>query len=86
MENFQLQELRKLVKTNGDEVIKQFRDTHKELKIESDRGRPADTYHMGKQILSRQRLGQTHKVEIIIRNEKEGLIQEEDNFLGDILG
>ena len=50
-----MQELRKVVKTNGDEVIKQFRDKYKELKIESNRGRPADTNYVGKQSLSRQR-------------------------------
>ena len=55
LENYQLQELRKVVKANGDEVIKEFRDKYKELKIESNRGRPADTYYMGKQSLSRQR-------------------------------
>ena len=55
LENYQLLELRKVVKANGDEVIKDFGDKYKELKIESNRGRPADTYYIGKHSLSRQR-------------------------------
>ena len=51
LENYQLQELRKVVKANGDEVIKEFRDKYKELKIESNKGRPADIYYTGKQSL-----------------------------------
>ena len=35
--------------------MKELRDEYRELKIESDRGKPADTYYMGKQSVSRQR-------------------------------
>merc|ERR1712237_240787 len=36
-------------------VQKDFREKYRELKIESNRGKQADTYYMGKQSLSRQR-------------------------------
>ena len=55
IENYQLQELRNVVKKNGDNVMKDFRDKYRELKIESNRGKTADTFYMGKQSLSRQR-------------------------------
>ena len=50
-----MQELRKVVKVNGDNVLKDFRDKYRELKIKSNRGKPAETFYMGKQSLSRQR-------------------------------
>ena len=43
-----MQELRKVLQANGDEVIKEFRDKYKELKVESNRVRLADTNYMGK--------------------------------------
>ena len=55
VESYQLQELRKVVKEIGDAVLTKFRDKYKELKIESNRGRHADTYFMGKESTSRQR-------------------------------
>ena len=36
-------------------MLKDFRDEYRELKIESNRGKPAETFYMGKQSLSRQR-------------------------------
>ena len=55
LECYQLQEWRKVVKETGDAVLTKFRDKYKELKIESNRGRHADTYFMGKESTSRQR-------------------------------
>lgn len=55
VESYQLQELRKVVKETGDRVLTKFRDKYKEFKIESNRGRHADTYFMGKESTSRQR-------------------------------
>ena len=55
IENYQLLELRKVVKANGETVQKDFRDKYRELKIESNIGKPAETFHMGRQSLSRQR-------------------------------
>merc|ERR1712041_29506 len=57
-ENYQLLELRNLVKTNSVEVQKDFVKKYRELKIESNRGKQApcaNTYLMGKRSLSRQR-------------------------------
>ena len=58
IENYQLLQLRNVVKTNGKEVQKDFVTKYRELKIESNRGKQApcaDTYIMGKRSLSRQR-------------------------------
>merc|ERR1712080_252196 len=58
IEDYQLQELRKVVKTKSVEVQKDFVKKYRELKIESKRGKQApcaDTYYMGKRSLSRQR-------------------------------
>ena len=55
IEYYQLQELIKVVKANGDNVLKDFRDKYRRLKIESNKGKPAETFYMGKQSLSRQR-------------------------------
>ena len=55
IENYQLLELRKVVKANEATVQKDFREKYRELKIESNRGKQADTYYMGRQSLSRQR-------------------------------
>merc|ERR1712082_559191 len=58
IENYQLLELRKVVKADSAEVQKDFVKKYRELKIESSRGKQApcaDTYLMGKQSLSRQR-------------------------------
>lgn len=54
IEIYQLQELRNAVKTNGDNVMKNFRDKYRELKIESNRGKAAYTFYMGKQSISRE--------------------------------
>merc|ERR1712041_1603 len=55
IENYQLLELRKVMKTGGETVQDNFRAKYRELKIESNRGELAKTYYMGKQSLSRQR-------------------------------
>merc|ERR1712240_347615 len=58
IENYQLQELRNVVKTNSEEVQKDFGTKYRELKIESYIGKQApcaDTYLMRKRSLSRQR-------------------------------
>ena len=55
IENYQSLELRKVVKANRETVQKDFREKYRELKIESNRGKPAETYYMGRQSLSRQR-------------------------------
>merc|ERR1711895_340007 len=55
IENYQLLELRKVVKANSVEVQKDFREKYRELKIESNRGKTAETFYMGKWSLSRQR-------------------------------
>ena len=55
IENYQLSELRKVVKAGGETVQKDFREKYRELKIESNRGKTAETFYMGKQSLSRQR-------------------------------
>ena len=44
-----------MVKSNKETVQKDFREKYRELKIESNRRKPAETYHMGRQSLSRQR-------------------------------
>ena len=58
IENYQLLELRKVVKANEETVQKDFRDKYRELKIESNRGKPAETFYMGRQSLSRQRFNE----------------------------
>ena len=55
IENYQLLELRKVVKENKDTVQNDFREKYRELRIESNRGKPAETLYMGKQSISRQR-------------------------------
>ena len=55
IESFQLQELRNIVKTGGEEVMNEFRDKYRELKIESNREKTTDSYYMGNRSLSRQR-------------------------------
>ena len=48
IESFQLQELRNVVKTGGEDVMKDFREKYRALKIESNRGKVTDTFYMGK--------------------------------------
>ena len=55
IENYQLQELRNVVKAGGEDVMKDFREKYRALKVESNRGKATDMYYMGKQSLSRQR-------------------------------
>merc|ERR1712173_232888 len=50
VENYQLLELRKVVKASSVEVQKEFRKKYRELKIESNRGKTAETFYMGKRI------------------------------------
>ena len=44
-----------MLKANKESVLKNFRDKYRELKIESNREKPAVTYYMEKQSVSRQR-------------------------------
>ena len=44
-----------MVKANEETVQKDFREKYRELKTESNRGKPVDTHYMGKQRLLRQR-------------------------------
>merc|ERR1712240_890077 len=55
IEKYQLLELRKVVKENKDTVQNDFREKYRELRIESNRGKPAETLYMGKQSILRQR-------------------------------
>merc|ERR1712112_682659 len=58
IESYQLLQLRNVLKTDSDEVQKEFVSKYRELKIESNRGKQApcvDAYIMGKRSLSRQR-------------------------------
>ena len=48
IENYQFQELRDVVKANGDDVMKYFRHNYGELKIESNRGKEADNFYIGR--------------------------------------
>ena len=48
IENYQLLELRKVVKANEETVQKDFREKYRELKIESNGGKPLETYYMVK--------------------------------------
>ena len=53
IENYQLLELRKVVKADNVEVQKEFVKKYRELKIESNRGKQApcaDTFYMGKKV------------------------------------
>ena len=43
------------MKANKETVQNDFREKYREIKIESNRGKPAETYNMGKQSISRQR-------------------------------
>merc|ERR1712098_1040020 len=45
---------RKVVKSISVTVHKEFREKYRELKIESNRGKTAETFYMGRQNLSRQ--------------------------------
>ena len=90
-ENYQLQELRNVVKKNGENVLKDFRDKYRELNIESNRGKPTDTFYIGKQSLSRQRYhSQRTRRDLQGRDyyqERRGRSdQEEENFLEGIIG
>merc|ERR1712240_83150 len=55
IENYQLLELRKVVKENKETVQNDFREKYRQLRLESNRGKPAETLYMGKQSISRQR-------------------------------
>merc|ERR1712243_14802 len=67
IENYQLLELRKVVKANKDTVRNDFREKYRELKIESNSGKPAETLYMGKQSISRQRYNEQR-----IRRDSQG--------------
>ena len=55
MESYELQELRRVVKRGGVNVMMDFKRKYRELKVESNRGKVMDSYYMGHQSLSRQR-------------------------------
>ena len=55
LESFQLEELRKVVKAGGEEVIGNYREKYKELRMESNRGKTAEAFYMGNQSLARTR-------------------------------
>ena len=55
IENYQLLELRKVVKANEVTVQKDLREKYRDLRIESNRGKQLDTYYMGRQSVSRLR-------------------------------
>merc|ERR1712243_421505 len=67
IENYQLLELRKVVKENKETVRNDFREKYRELRIESNRGKPAETLYMGKQSISRQRYNEQR-----IRRDSQG--------------
>merc|ERR1712002_1281304 len=54
VESHQIQSLREIVKKGGDEVIEQFREKYKEMRIESNRGKVSEAYYMGHESRSRQ--------------------------------
>ena len=58
IESYQLQQLRNVLKSDSNEMQKEFVSKYRELKIESNRGKQAprvDAFIMGKRSLSRQR-------------------------------
>ena len=55
LESFQLQELRNVVKAGGEEVIGNYREKYKELRMESNRGKATEAFYMGNQSLARTR-------------------------------
>merc|ERR1712002_1412847 len=55
VEGHQIQGLKDIVKKGGDEVIEQFREKYKEMRIESNRGKVSEAYYMGHESRSRQR-------------------------------
>merc|ERR1712121_92180 len=67
IENYQLLELRKVVKENKDTVQNDFREKYRELRIKSNIGKPAETLYMGKQSISRQRYNEQR-----IRRDSQG--------------
>ena len=94
IENYQLLQLRNVVKTNGEEVQKDFVTKYRELKIESNRGKQApcaDTYlmrnvaYLDKDIMIK---GQEEilKEEISTKTEEVGMTPEEDPSIEDIIG
>ena len=54
MEGYELQELRNIVKRSRENVMEEFRKKYKELKVEPNRGKVANSYYMGHQSVSRQ--------------------------------
>merc|ERR1712240_632493 len=67
IENYQLLELRKVVKENKETVQSDFREKYRELRGEFNRGKPAETLYMGKQSISRQRYNEQR-----IRRDSQG--------------
>merc|ERR1712240_498903 len=78
IENYQLLELRKVVKENKETVQSDFR----ELRVESNRGKPAKTLYMAKQSISRQRYSEQR----IRRDSQERDFYEERNGRSDSRG
>ena len=77
MENYELQELRSMIKGSGEAVMDNFKNKYRQLKVEPNRGKVADMYYMGHQSVSRQRFhsqGEIRREEITIRRDKVGMI------------
>merc|ERR1712002_1276195 len=62
VEGHQIQSLREIVKKGGDEVIEQFREKYKEMRIETNRGKVSEAYYMGHESRSRQRFHSQQRV------------------------
>merc|ERR1712002_1376485 len=62
VEGHQIQGLKDIVKKGGDEVIEQFREKYKEMRIESNRGKVSEAYYMGHESRSTQRFHSQQRV------------------------
>ena len=75
MENYQLSELRNIVKENGEEVQKDFVKKYRELKVESNRGKQApcaDTFFAKNQRTRRDSQGRDYYQERKSRYDSRG--------------
>ena len=55
IQGYETQELRNIVKAGGEQVMTEFMKKYKELRVENNRDKVAETYYMGHESLSRQR-------------------------------
>ena len=58
METFQYQSLRNVIETGGADVVKQFGERFKEMKVEGHRSKAIDTLYMGSESNARKRFQQ----------------------------